>query len=147
MSPTSGTSPREGHRSVLSNRDQTLSLSRVRFRRSHRFCRISQDFSLAGGLKFILRLPRRRAAKTSKQLDDVLGHERNAAVSQPLGDRHAIPRRMTSVLKASRLLRIFVVEDHPDTLQALCLYLKYVGHTVRSARTKEEALKKIPAGR
>jgi CheY-like chemotaxis protein len=51
---------------------------------------------------------------------------------------------MMSVLKASRLLRIFVVEDHPDTLQALCLYLKYVGHTVRSASTKEEALKKIP---
>ena len=50
---------------------------------------------------------------------------------------------MTSVLKADRLLRIFVVEDHPDTLQALCLYLKYVGHTVRSAGTKEEALKKI----
>ena len=53
---------------------------------------------------------------------------------------------MTSILKASRLLRIFVVEDHQDTLQALCLYLKYVGHSVRSARTKEEALKKIPQG-
>jgi DNA-binding response OmpR family regulator len=50
---------------------------------------------------------------------------------------------MTSVLKASHPLRIFVVEDHPDTLDALCLYLRHVGHTVRCARTKKEALKKI----
>jgi DNA-binding response OmpR family regulator len=50
---------------------------------------------------------------------------------------------MTSVLKASRPLQVFVVEDHRDTLHALCLYLKYAGHTARSARTKEEALKKI----
>ena len=51
---------------------------------------------------------------------------------------------MTSVSKASHPLRVFIVEDHPDTLDAICLYLKYVGHIVRSARTKEEALKKIP---
>jgi CheY-like chemotaxis protein len=38
---------------------------------------------------------------------------------------------------------IFLVEDHPDTLPALCLYLKHVGHTVRTARTKQEALTKI----
>ena len=76
----------------------------------------------------------------------MLGNKRKAAASQPWGDRHAIPRRMMRVLKASRLLRIFVVEDHPDTLQALCLYLQYVGHTVRSARTKREALKKIAGG-
>jgi CheY-like chemotaxis protein len=50
---------------------------------------------------------------------------------------------MTSVLKISHPLRIFVVEDHPDTLDALCLYLRHVGHTVRFARTKKEALKKI----
>jgi DNA-binding response OmpR family regulator len=43
-------------------------------------------------------------------------------------------------------LRVFIVEDHPDTLDALCLYLKLVGHTVRSARTKQEALRKIPEG-
>ena len=55
-------------------------------------------------------------------------------------------KTMTSVLKAPHLLRVFVVEDHPDTLQALCLYLKYVGHSVRSARTKEEALKSITQG-
>jgi DNA-binding response OmpR family regulator len=50
---------------------------------------------------------------------------------------------MASVLKASHPLRIFIVEDHPDTLDALCLYLKHLGHSVRSARTKHEALKKI----
>jgi DNA-binding response OmpR family regulator len=53
---------------------------------------------------------------------------------------------MTSVLKAAHPLQIFVVEDHPDTLDALCLYLKHVGHTVRCARTKQEALKKIAKG-
>jgi CheY-like chemotaxis protein len=50
---------------------------------------------------------------------------------------------MTSLPRASHPLRIFVVEDHPDTLDALCLYLKQIGHTVRCARSKEEALKKI----
>ena len=50
---------------------------------------------------------------------------------------------MTSLWKGSYPLRIFVVEDHLDTLHALCLYLKYAGHSVRSARTKAEALKKI----
>ena len=53
---------------------------------------------------------------------------------------------MASVLKATHPLRIFVVEDHPDTLDALCFYLKHVGHTVRSARTKQEALRKIIKG-
>ena len=50
---------------------------------------------------------------------------------------------MTSGLKASRPLRIFLVEDHPDTLAALYLYLNHVGHAVRTARTKQEALKKV----
>jgi DNA-binding response OmpR family regulator len=50
---------------------------------------------------------------------------------------------MMSGLKASHQLRIFLVEDHLDTLDALCLYLKHAGHTVWCARTKEEALKKI----
>jgi CheY-like chemotaxis protein len=53
---------------------------------------------------------------------------------------------MTGVGKGLRPLRIFIVEDHVDTLYALCLYLEYAGHSVRSARSKEEALKKIPQG-
>jgi CheY-like chemotaxis protein len=41
-------------------------------------------------------------------------------------------------------LRIFVVEDHTDTLEALQIYLEQLGHVVRSARSKAEALKEIP---
>ena len=53
------------------------------------------------------------------------------------------PNSMTSVSRASQALRIFLVEDHADTLDALCLYLKCAGYSVRSARSKEEALKEI----
>jgi CheY-like chemotaxis protein len=41
-------------------------------------------------------------------------------------------------------LRIFVVEDDNDTLAALQVYLEQLGHIVFSARSKAEALKKIP---
>jgi CheY-like chemotaxis protein len=41
-------------------------------------------------------------------------------------------------------LRIFVVEDHRDTLEALQIYLEQSGHIVLSASTKAEALKEIP---
>jgi CheY-like chemotaxis protein len=41
-------------------------------------------------------------------------------------------------------LRIFVVEDHKDTLETLQIYLEQLGHIVFYARSKEEALKEIP---
>ena len=41
-------------------------------------------------------------------------------------------------------LRIFVVEDHRDTLEALQIYLEQSGHIVLSASSKAEALKEIP---
>ena len=41
-------------------------------------------------------------------------------------------------------LRIFVIEDHRDTLEALQIYLEQLGHVVFSARSKAEALKEIP---
>jgi CheY-like chemotaxis protein len=41
-------------------------------------------------------------------------------------------------------LRIFVVEDHPDTLEYLILYLESLGHTVCHASTVEGALEAIP---
>ena len=41
-------------------------------------------------------------------------------------------------------LRIFVVEDHRDTLKALQIYLEQLGHIVLSARSKAEALREIP---
>lgn len=43
-----------------------------------------------------------------------------------------------------RPLRVFVVEDHPDTLHSLCLYLKNLGYDVQCAGTFGEALTAIP---
>jgi CheY-like chemotaxis protein len=37
-------------------------------------------------------------------------------------------------------LRIFIVEDHQDTVKALRFYLEQSGYTVQSARTKAEAV-------
>jgi len=45
----------------------------------------------------------------------------------------------------SRALRIFVVENHEDTLRSLTAYLGLMGHTVLSARTAHEALAALPA--
>ncbi|PWU05682.1 MAG: hypothetical protein C5B47_08660 [Verrucomicrobia bacterium] len=41
-------------------------------------------------------------------------------------------------------LRIFVVENHTDTLLALRQYLESLGHKVTTARTLKEAIEKIP---
>lgn len=43
-----------------------------------------------------------------------------------------------------RPLRIFVVENHPDTLFWLVRYLQQAGHTVLSARTQTEAMQALP---
>jgi len=43
-----------------------------------------------------------------------------------------------------RPLRIFVVENHADTLKYLTMYLEQMGHTVESAKTMEEALEALP---
>ena len=40
-------------------------------------------------------------------------------------------------------MRIFLVEDHRDTLKYLTMFLVMLGHEVESARTMEEALAKI----
>jgi len=42
-------------------------------------------------------------------------------------------------------LRVFVVEDHHDTLKSLRFYLEQSGHTVQSARTKAEAVAALNA--
>ena len=44
-----------------------------------------------------------------------------------------------------RPLRIFVVENHPDTLKYLRMYLETMGHEVFSAPTVAEALAALPA--
>ena len=44
-----------------------------------------------------------------------------------------------------RHLSIFVVENHPDTLKYLRMYLEQLGHQVQSAKTLEEALRLAPS--
>jgi CheY-like chemotaxis protein len=40
-------------------------------------------------------------------------------------------------------LRILVVEDHLDTLEVVCFYLRYTGHDVIGARSKQEAAEAV----
>ena len=42
-------------------------------------------------------------------------------------------------------LRIFVIENHEDTLKYLTIYLEQLGHTVFSAATMTEALAALPS--
>jgi CheY-like chemotaxis protein len=44
----------------------------------------------------------------------------------------------------AKTLRIFVVENHPDTLQSLKLYLEDSGHDVRTAMTITQAVALLP---
>jgi len=46
---------------------------------------------------------------------------------------------------STRPLAILVVENHPDTLKYLSVYLEQLGHTVRCATTMAEALEKLAA--
>lgn len=43
----------------------------------------------------------------------------------------------------SEPLRIFVVEDHPDTLQYLAMFLEDEGHLVQSAGRMDEAVRSL----
>jgi CheY-like chemotaxis protein len=52
---------------------------------------------------------------------------------------------MTAARANSPALRIFLVEDHSDSLEVLRIYLESFGHVILSARNKAEALKDIPA--
>ena len=47
--------------------------------------------------------------------------------------------------EVSRPLRIFIVENHADTLKWISRYLESMGHKVLSARTMTEALEALPA--
>jgi two-component system CheB/CheR fusion protein len=51
---------------------------------------------------------------------------------------------MTKPLPVAPPLRIFVVENHRDTLVSFCMLLESLGHTVFSASTVEEALLTVP---
>lgn len=58
-------------------------------------------------------------------------------------DSEAMPDSSSSALQPP--LRIFVVENHPDTLRFLTLFLEELGHTVLSATTMARALQALPA--
>lgn len=45
--------------------------------------------------------------------------------------------------QSAKPLEILVVENHPDTLKYLRMYLEALGHTVRSARSVSEALDQL----
>jgi two-component system CheB/CheR fusion protein len=51
---------------------------------------------------------------------------------------------VVDLLELQTTLRIFVVENHPDTLFWLKEYLGQMGHVVTSARTKAEAMEALP---
>lgn len=51
---------------------------------------------------------------------------------------------MTEVSALPCPLRIFIVENHPDTLESFTFYLESEGHTVFSATNLQEALERIP---
>lgn len=53
---------------------------------------------------------------------------------------------MSDTAPVSPALRIFVVENHADTLKWLTLYLEQLGHSVNSARSVGEALEALPSG-
>jgi CheY-like chemotaxis protein len=64
------------------------------------------------------------------------------------GQSRKVPENRLPIMTADRFdflpLRIFVVEDDNDTLAAIQIHLEQLGHVVFSARSKAEALKKIP---
>jgi CheY-like chemotaxis protein len=49
----------------------------------------------------------------------------------------------SAAVPAARILDILVVENHPDTVKYLQMYLEQAGHHVRTALTIREALAKI----
>jgi two-component system CheB/CheR fusion protein len=56
-------------------------------------------------------------------------------------------RRRASAKAEPVRLRILVVENHPDTLKYLCLYLEQMGHVVIQARSKSESIALLPGSR
>jgi CheY-like chemotaxis protein len=51
---------------------------------------------------------------------------------------------VSALSKTNQSLRVFVVEDHADTLKYLCMYLETAGHIVFQARSLAAALDAIP---
>ena len=50
----------------------------------------------------------------------------------------------TRSVRTPKPLRIFVVENHPDTLEYMQMYLEMLGHTVQSASSMTKAMAMLP---
>ena len=48
-------------------------------------------------------------------------------------------------LPSNGILRIFLVDDHADTLKYFCLFLESLGHQVAHATSMKQALAEIPS--
>ena len=57
-----------------------------------------------------------------------------------MNDRSSAAQCPPDAAGTGRRLRICVVENHPDTLKYLCLYLEQMGYVVASARSKSESI-------
>jgi two-component system CheB/CheR fusion protein len=64
-----------------------------------------------------------------------------------VNERSSSRRRAPEKAGAPRRLRIVVVENHPDTLKYLCLYLEQMGHAVVAARSKSESIALLAGSR
>ena len=60
------------------------------------------------------------------------------------GESGAHPVPVPNFAEMPTPLRIFVVEDHPDTLEYMQMYLETLGHTVLTADTMTKALATLP---
>ena len=60
------------------------------------------------------------------------------------GESDAHPVNVPNSAEMPKPLRIFVVEDHPDTLEYMQMYLEVLGHTVLTADTMTKALTALP---
>ena len=68
-------------------------------------------------------------------------------IHDPLSRLQQFHLNMTAARPNSPALRIFVVEDHNDSLEVLRIYLESFGYVILSARSKAEALKEMPTAK
>ena len=71
--------------------------------------------------------------------------DRGPTANESTGEYDGENTTLLSRMSPARPLRIFLVENHADTLKWLTLYLQQMGHTVIAARSMEEALSGLPS--
>lgn len=67
------------------------------------------------------------------EIDLLLAINTSAKIGKPVSESLPI-----------KSLRVFVVENHPDTLRSLCSYLEDLGHHVQTAMTMSQTLNVLP---